>query len=311
MNQYNLKEDQSRSPTPLMLSVVIASVQPVRNLVACLEILIRQMHGKEVELIVANCCQDDSLKEIIARYPDIKFLHFSERTTLPILWGAGIEKAEGEIIAITESSCRVDGNWISAILKAHESHHPVIGGAVEATECNKLVDWAAYFCEYGQFMYPLREGAVKELPGNNISFKRWVLKKGQEFVQNGFWKTYWCRTLQENGVQLIMMPSIVVYDKKSYRLIPFLVRRFRHGHCFAGMRTTQISLLQRWCFVVGSPILPFLLLMRTIKAIASKKRYLKEFILSFPVSILAIVSWSFGEFWGYLAGPGDSSAHIY
>ena len=293
------------------LSVVVASVYSTRNLEICLNAIIKQIQGKDIEVIVANCCEDDSIQNIVIKYPDTIFIRFPEKTTLPILWGAGIARSTGQIIAVTESTCVVDDHWISAILKAHESSHPVIGGAVEITECRKWVDWAAYFCEYGQFMRPLMEGVANELPGNNVSFKRWVLNKGQEFVENGFWKTYWCRRLREEGIELVSMPSIVVYYKKSYSLIPFLIRRFHHGRCFAGMRVAQSSTLTRAYYVVGSPLLPFLFLVRTISVIVPKKRYLKEFILSVPISVMAIVTWSIGEFWGYLTGAGKSCAYIY
>jgi hypothetical protein len=45
-------------------------------------------------------------------------------------------------------------------------------------------------------------GAGQKLPGNNISMKRWTLERGQEFAQGEFWKTYWCRRLQADGLQL-------------------------------------------------------------------------------------------------------------
>ncbi|MGH9843088.1 MAG: glycosyltransferase family 2 protein [Blastocatellia bacterium] len=41
-------------------------------------------------------------------------------------------------------------------------------------------------------------------------------------------------------------------------------------------------------------------------AILPKRRFLKEFTLSLPFTILEVVSWSVGEFFGYLAGPGTS-----
>ena len=187
----------------------------------------------------------------------------------------------------------------------------VIGGAVEFRSSARLVDWTAYFCEYGQFMRPLTEGKVNELPGNNVSFKRWALEKASEFTQNGFWKTYWCRALQKKGITLVSKPSIIVYYNKSYSLKPFLIRRFRHGRCFAGMRIVEISFLARAFYVLGSPILPFVFLVRLIGTLLPKQRYRREFVLSFPISVLAIIMWSIGEFCGYVAGPGQSCSYVY
>lgn len=293
------------------LSVVVASAASVRDLEACLSALAQQDLGRGVEIIVADCCQDEARQDLTATYPYVTWSRFSSPVTLPGLWGAGIARATGQIIAITETTCVVDHRWVATILQAHEGPHAVIGGAVEVEGRRSLVDWAAYFCEYGQFMLPLVKGVVHELPGNNVSFKRWVLQHGQEYVQPGFWKTYWCRKLQAAGIELVAAPAMVVHYKKTFRLRPFLIRRFHHGRCFAGMRIAQDAALKRVFYALASPLLPLVFLYRIITAIVPKKRYLKEFVLSLPVSCLAIVSWSCGECWGYLTGPGDSCKWIY
>ncbi|MGH9931657.1 MAG: glycosyltransferase [Pyrinomonadaceae bacterium] len=306
---------ENKKPSPSInapeLSVVIASDHAIREADRCLKALLQQTGNEKIELIVADSRSDDSLQEIMTKYPGVEFIRFPEKTPLPMLLGAGIARSRGGIVAVTDATCVADSNWIAATLKAHQSSHPVIGGAVEAAEGKNMVDWAAYFCEYGQFMRPLLEGPAEVLSGNNISFKRWTLTKGQEFVQNRFWKTYWCRRLQEEGIQLVSTPSMVIYDHKSYRLIPFLIRRFHHGRCFAGMRVSQVSAFRRAAYFASSPLLPLLFLARTISSIVSKRRHLKQFILSLPISILAIMVWSLGEFCGYLAGAGESCASVY
>lgn len=294
------------NPENPKLSIIIASDNSSHTIEDCLDALKMQTCSEVIEIIVVDCSTDGTIRVIKDKFPYVKLIHFPRRIPLPFLLGKGISCSSGEIIAITDATCFVDPHWVSEILKAHEGPHSVIGGAVEIEEARRSVDWAAYFCEYGQFMRPFRQGVVKEMPGNNLSFKRWTLEIGQEYVQGSFWKTYWCFKLQEEGVPLILSPSIVLYCKKSYYLVPFLIRRFHHGRCFAGMRIVDASIFTRIYYIVGSLFLPFLLLMRTIKAILPKKRYLKEFIISFPVSVMAIVSWSFGEFWGYIAGPEQS-----
>lgn len=301
-----------KKPENPRLSIIIASDNASQTIEDCLMVLKMQVRGGEVETIVVDCSTDETGKIIKDRFPDVQLISFPGRMSLPLLLGAGIEHSTGDIVAVTDATCIVDINWVSEILNTHDrTIYPVIGGAVEIEKGKSIVDWTAYFCEYGQFMHPLVEGEASELPGNNVSFKRWVLKKGQEFVQDGFWKSYWCRRLQEEGIKLISIPSIVVYYNKSFYLRSFLIRRFHHGRCFAGMRIARVSIFTRIYYIAGSPLLPFLILGRTIKAVISKKRYLKEFIFSLPVSIMAIVNWSVGEFWGYLTGPGNSCAKIY
>ena len=292
------------------LSVVVASIYSQTVLRKCLDSILAN-DGENVEIIVTHNSIDESLSDLIAEYADVCFIEFPEKAPLPVLWAAGIARASGEIIAITDSSCVVAENWISAIFAAHQSDSPVIGGAVEMSEGKKLVDWAAYFCEYGQFMKPLAAGAVEVLPGNNISFKRDVLEKNKQFIENEFWKTYLCQQLQAEGIQLISAPSILVYYTKSFKFLPFLVRRFHHGRCFAGMRIKSETVFKRLLYAVGTIFLPFVFFIRIITPVLQKRRFWREFFLSLPISILAILLWSIGETFGYIAGTGKSCEHIY
>lgn len=295
----------------IKLSVVVASIYSHSVLKKCLDSILAN-NGENVEIIVAHNSADEPLADLSAEYADVCFIEFAEKATLPVLWAAGIARSAGEIVAITDSTCIVAENWISEIRTAHQSSDsPVIGGAVEMSDGKNLVDWAAYFCEYGQFMKPLAAGAAEVLPGNNISFKCDVLEKNKQFVENEFWKTYLCRQLQTEGIELMNAPSMLVYYTKSFELMPFLVRRFHHGRCFAGMRIERETVFKRALYAVGTIFLPAVFLVRITAPVLQKRRFVREFLLSLPISVLAILAWSIGETCGYLAGTGKSCEHIY
>ena len=117
MDSQHLKDkEQSCVPGAPQLSAVIASNHSIRELDQGLKTLLQQRCNGNVEVIVADSRADDSLQEIIAKYPDVVFIRFAEKTPLPALWGAGIERSRGEIIAITDSTCTIDRHWVSAIL---------------------------------------------------------------------------------------------------------------------------------------------------------------------------------------------------
>ncbi len=292
------------------LSVVVASTRPARDAISFVQGLTKQHGGEKIEIIIAHCGACHGLSEIANRHPNVTVLCFPERTNLPALWGAAIAQAGGRIIAVTEATCLPHADWIASIMKAHESPDPVIGGAVEVAGCGSLLDWAAYFCDYGQFLPPLDDGATGEVSGNNVSFKRSAMEIGAEMVRPEFWKTYWCRRLQAEGIVLKATSSVVVYYQKSYRLFPYLVRKFHHGKCFAGMRVVESSPLVRMRYALGTCLLPFVALTRIVRAVVPKKRYLREFLVSMPLLVIAVASWSVGEFMGYLRGVGRSCAHI-
>ena len=285
------------------LSVVVVSIRSRLALRACLDAIFAN-DLRDVEVLVVDCCLEEPFSNLIDAYPLIRILNTSQKGCIPLLAATGLRHAVGEIIAMTDTSCLVSSDWVANILRAHESSFPAIGGTVETKAGRmKLLDWSAYFCEYGQFMYPLKAGAVTALPGNNISIKRSELENSTEFVSPGFWKTLWCDKLRRSGEELICEPAIVTYYSNSFRIVPFLIRRYRHGRCFAGMRSKEMTRPKRVLYFAGSPLLSFVLLQRTVTTVVSKKRFLRELILSSPFLVLAMIFWSVGETWGYLKGP--------
>lgn len=292
------------------LSVIITSVRPLDRVPAWVGELTKQNRDHPVEIILAYSVYSECVKVMALDHPEVISIPFPPEVPLPHLLGAALARSKGEIIAITDMMCEIDENWIPEVLKAHKKPHPVIGGAVEPKGLSGWVDWTAYFCDYGQFMLPLTEGVVNEVPGNNLSFKRWAMARGREFVEGEFWKTYWCRQIQSEGFNLYSVPSIVVFYGRSFHLGEYLVHRFHNGRCFAGMRIAQLSRIMRMIYLAGSPLLSVLICVRILKTVMPKGRYLHRFFLCFPIIFFAALSWALGEFIGYLSGTGTSCRYV-
>ncbi|MEO8042719.1 MAG: glycosyltransferase [Acidobacteriota bacterium] len=297
-----------RSSIP-KLSVVVASLNGQTALQNCLDSILADK-TVDVEIIVTSRGPNVPLSELSDRYCGVNFVQFPLGTQLPVLLAAGIARSHGDVIALTDSSCVVSNCWASSILRAHDGKWPVIGGAVDINVNGKLVNWAAYFCDYSQFMSPARAGVVSAVPGNNLSIKRAALKIGSAFVENEFWKTHWCRSLQATGIELFLDPAISVRCDKNYEPATFMIRRFHQGRCFAGIRSSQMKRSNRVLFAAGAPILPLLLMFRTARPVMREKRFWGKFLLSMPMILAAFVAWSAGEALGYLTGPGTSSDRI-
>ncbi len=295
------------------LSVVVASLFTVSDLKNCLDRILEQSRtaSSAIETIVADCCLKEKTAEWTEKFPAVEFVAFSEKTSLEKLLSAGIACSNGEIIAVTNSSCVVADNWIQSILRAHDTEKSlVIGGAVEMSENGKLTDWAAYFCDYAEFMPPAPRGIAAVVAGNNFSVKRAALQRGTEFVAPEFWKTLWCRRLQSEGIELFSEPAIRIGWRKSYQLDLFLIRRFDQGRSFAGMRFAEQTFSKRIFYSIGSIFLPVVFLYRIAAPVFRRKLFVGKFILSLPIIVLAVVFWSVGEAFGFLFGAGTSCGRI-
>lgn len=297
-----------RSKVP-KLSVIVASLNGQASLQNCLDSILADK-TLDLEIVVTSRDPDVSISELSDSYRSVDFVQFPRHTQLPVLLAEGIARSHGEVIALTDSSCVVSSGWASSILRAHDGEWPVIGGAVKTPEGGRLIDWAAYFCDYSQFMSPARAEVVGAVPGNNLSVKRAALKIGNEFVEKEFWKTHWCRSLQANGIELFLDPAISVQCSKRYKPAGFFIRRFHQGRCFAGIRRNQMSTSTRVIFAAGTSVLPLLSALRAARPVIKEKHFRGKLLLSLPVILVASIFWSAGEAVGYLTGPGMSADRI-
>ncbi len=282
------------------LSIVIASHNACSSVGQCLAILESQRNGREVEIIVVDNSTDGTEEIVTERFPRVKLIRSPESNFIPVLWEIGINQSSGEIIAITTAHFIPQKDWTDEILKAHDSKFVGIGGAIENDEEAGLVEWAIYFCRYSAYMLPFSEAPVKDLAGDNASYKRWALDYCKDVRLNGFWEPFVHAELLKNGLELRLTPTIVVHHKKSFSLLGFMKQRFWHGRQFGSARASSLSGIWRIVYIVLSPLIPFVFLSRITRRVLTKRRRIGKLLLSLPILMLFLLSWSAGELTGYL-----------
>jgi hypothetical protein len=287
--------------TPDRVSVVIGAPAVTPVLGACLEAL-REQHEADVEVVGAAAGRGPLLERLEREHPDAVFLPCPAGAQLPELLGAGLARATGPIVAVTDGTTIPGSNWIRTLREAHRADRVIVGGAVMPPTGGSVVDWAAFWCDYGPFMPPMRRAPARVVPGNNVSFRRSALEHGREFATGAFWKTFWCERLRAQGFALVTEPDAVVRDAKTNRLGPLLSERFRNGRCYAAMRSRQVPAAMRVCYAAGSPILPVLLLARTARPALGKRGFRARLLAALPLIALTVGAWSAGEAVGYVVG---------
>lgn len=272
----------------------------------CLRALQAQAGIQEVEIIVVDCSPPGTAEHIRTHFPDVKLLRFSERLSIPELRFIGIGKATGEIVAILAEHCVVHGNWLEELIRAHESGYPVVGGAIENGNVERILDWAVFLCEYSQVMPPIPNGETNVLPGYNVSYTREILQSLHAATGKNSWEYFLHQELRNRGIKFLAVPTLVVQHKKRSSFLHFLTQRFHFSRSFAGMRRNQVSNPMRIFLTLLSPLLPFLMIERIAQNVFQKKRYRKEFLQALPLLIFFMISYAAGECIGYATGPGES-----
>ena len=284
------------------ITVIVPSYNSRRTIEACLRALEMQVCRHAYEIIVVDSSGDDTCEIIQRNFPDVALYSFSKRRYPGEARNIGATKARGQILAFTDSDCIVDQDWIENIIEAHRGSSPLIGGVIDNGNPDSYVGWGHYFSEFSSWMPLTASGPVEEVPGGCLSMKRWAFDKYGPFPEG---------TLSEDTVlnwrfrgreKPLLVSGIRVRHIHETNIVRLLKKHAAHGRHFAAARIAEynFSVLHRWLYILISPLLPFVLFYRTCRRVIRLKVYRKEFAAASPVVFLSLVSWSWGEFCGYL-----------
>jgi len=305
-------EAYSTAPSP-KLSIVIGVIgvfgsHNARSSVReCLNALDSQRSGRDIEIIIVDNSTDGATEIIQTEgSPDLILVKAAATALIPELWGIGVRKSAGAIIATTTSHFVPRPDWVEQILRAHKSSYAGIGGAIENDDSAALVEWAVYFCRYSSLMPPFVEKEAADIAADNASYKRSALAPWLQSSADGFWEPIIHADFRKRGLALSLNPAIVVTHKKSFGLVDFIRQRFRHGRQFGGTRAAQLSQIQRPIYILLSPLIPLLFLARIGRQVLFKRKRIGKFLLSLPILSLFLISWAAGELCGYLLGNQEA-----
>lgn len=292
------------------LSVVVPSVNGLDDLLGCLAALSKQRADVDLEVLVADRCGEPLRAEVRRQHAWVRILEADPGTTIPDLRALAFREAKGRSIAVIEDHVIVPEGWARSLLDAQGGADVVVGGAIENAAVDRLVDWAAFLCEYSHCIVPLPEGPSDWLPGNNVLYPRELLDRYQSVLGRGQWENRLHDAMRRDGVPLMLRPRISVGHKKHYTVGEYLSQRYLYARSYAGARVAEASLPTRLGYGAAALALPPLLFYRTISRVISKGRHRAELVRSLPLLAVFVVSWALGEMVGYVAGPGDSLAKV-
>lgn len=286
------------------VSVVIASYNAEKTVERCLLSLKNQITDKTFEIIAVDSSMDNTPKLIMKKFPEVRLYTFPERRFPGDARNFGVSVSSSKIIAFIDTDCIADKNWIDEILRAHQSSYPVIGGAIANGNPDNYISWAAYFCEFSQWMPRLSTCYMDDIPTCCLSVKRWVFEKYGPFLEGTYSEdTAFNWRLTRDRLPPLFVPSIKISHINIKNFGVFLRKEFVHGRYFARVRIQEqkFSGCKRMVFAFLFPVLPFVLFSRTCKRMINNKIYLKYFILASPLVFIGLFIWALGELLGYVS----------
>jgi hypothetical protein len=293
-------------PDRVGLCVVVASFRSVELVTACVDALTGAIDRLDapVDVFLARQGDGSDVEHLRVGRPWLTVLSASDAHSIPELRGIGMTAAGSRWIAVTEDHCLVDAGWLVAMMERTKSSDDVIGGGMGNARPG-LVNWAAYFAEYGFFSASRPPGEGPPLiTGANVMYGPDVSPKVAGWAAAGIWEDVVHQRLGSEGARFSFERSAVIRQNGSYALGSFCLDRYEHGRDYARVRMREEH-VARPVRLLTIPLLPLVLWWR-VRAAASGDdprmfRAASPFILAF------LTAWSVGEAAGYLRGPAPPS----
>lgn len=288
----------------ILISVVIPSYNSRLTIEKCLNSLLNQRTSQRFEVILIDSSTDGTAELVRCKFPFVRMHHFSGQKFPGEARNIGIAKARGKIIAMIDADCVAAEDWIDQLAVAHESPWSAIGGAIGNDNPASRQGWAAYFCEFSQWMPGTKAGVMADIAAANMSYKRSLFNLYGPLMEGGYCSdTEFHWRLAANGHRLQFVPAIQVSHHNIDQFDRFLRHEFFHGRSFARMRLKfrRCSRLRGTLYAVFWPWIPIKLMLRTTLICLANRRYRHEFLKSFPLVMLGIFSWSLGEASAYMS----------
>jgi glycosyltransferase involved in cell wall biosynthesis len=297
--------------TRTRLSVVIASYNSPGTLERCLESLRGQLQD-DSEVVVADCSTEDVCAPLRLAFPEVRFLRFDRRLTIPELRREALRLTCGEVVALTEGRMIPSRWWAAALLErhSHEAKSPAVGGPIDC-EGETAFDSAVFFCEYGLHMPPTGDVPASLLSGGNLSYKRWALELCGDLIEAGAWEPVVNQRLRDHGHELYRAGHAVVSYCNSLQVGTFLRQRFHYGRWYAHVRGEAAGWIRRFIYAGFCPLLPALLTFRLARVVYVRGRHRRAFLRALPWIVFCQTVWAIGEFCGYLFGKGSSDRQVF
>ena len=230
---------------------------------------------------------------------------------MPQLRARGLAEARGEVVAILEEHCEAPPGWVSAIQDVFvDPKVTAAGGPIRDDGYARARDWVVYLMEYHNYLPPWPDGERPALNGANIAYRRDSVLPCRDALGEGYWEVTLHPALLAEGALFRGASAMAVRHTGPFDYRYYLGQRYLLSRAWGGTRRAETGPLKRLAYLLGAPVFPILLLGRIGARVAESDVPLGRFIRVFPALIPAAAAYVWGEWLGYLLGPGKALERI-
>jgi predicted dehydrogenase len=224
---------------------------------------------------------------------------------------AGIRRARGRVVALTEDHCFPEPGWAEALLRAHEDGWSVVGPVLRNGNPGSMVSEADFAIAYGPWMVPKGREEMQFLSGHNSSYIRdELLALGGRLERLMEAETVLHMEWSAQGRRLGVEPAAVVRHINYSLWRSWIKVQLLAGRLFGGLRAEGWPRRRHLFFAAASPLIPVVRLWRISREYTRFGRSMSGLLRILPALTLGLALDGFGQFLGYLIGPGEAMQRL-
>lgn len=296
------------------VSVVVASGAGGDFLIRCLDSLVDQAREHGAEIIVVDRCGPERCAELAERYPSVRVILYPgpERPSVPQMRATGVDHSTAPIVAAIEEHCAAPPDWLQTILAEFGPDDAAIGGPILDDDFDRIRDWVVYFSEYHNDLPPWPAGPRTWLNDANAAYSRERMLEHRDTLGDTYWAISLHPQLAASGASMRSVPKMGLAHTGPFDYRYYLRQRYLLSRVWGGTQRHRVPAAVRLAHILALPIFPLFLLARIARKVLATgdARLKRRFIRSVPLLIPVVISFSWGEWLGYLVGAGKAIEEV-
>lgn len=226
--------------------------------------------------------------------------------------------ATAPVVAFIEDHCFAGPRWAEALIEAFQDGHVSVGYGFENANPQTLMSRVGMMLDYGFWQLPTQSRRVKQLPGNNVAYRRAAIEDFGTELRDLLEVDYNLHErLLAKGHSLFMAANAEASHQNIEHLPATMAANFAYARilAFHRHRRNGWSPMRRLVYTVGTPMVstPVRLarLLGSFRFRADARDALWTCFQSLPLLLLLFAWASIGEALGYSIGVGRAKEDFF
>ena len=222
---------------------------------------------------------------------------------------AGVRAASAEVVLIAETHAFPAPHWAAHLARAHEGHWVAVMPGVANANPASAWSWAGFLVDYGDWALDRGPREIDNAPSYHASFKREALvafgRRLGQLLEPG---STLARELREQGLRSWYEPAAQIRHLNVAQPRAWVHERYLGGRLLGASRRVRWSRRRTLVYLVASPLVPAIRLLRSRPALVSSSRAGHLPRGTTAATVLGCIAWGVGEAVGYAVGAGRATA---